>query len=168
MAPPSRTRWEKSTLADKKKHFIVIGLGRFGAVLARRLAEMGHGVTGLDVRESAVEPLEDVLDEALVADATDREALEAADLQSADAVFVAMGDEPLRNIITAMHVVELGARRIVARATDAVHARIIKKLGDIEVVLPEQDMGAYVADAVGGALGPGAEVDDLDEVPDDQ
>lgn len=166
MAPPSCTRSEKSTLADTKR-FVVIGLGRFGAELARRLAGMGHHVTGLDVAEEAVEPLEEILDEALVADATDREVLEAADLRSADAVVIAMGDEPLRNIITAMHVVELGARRIVARATDVVHARIIKKLGDIEVVLPEQDMGAYVADAVGGALGPGAEVDDLDDIPEE-
>lgn len=153
-------------MADKKR-FIVIGLGRFGAVLASRLAEMGHRVTGLDVEEAAVEPLEEILDEALVADATDPEVLEAADLRSADAVVIAMGDEPLRNIITAMHAVELGAPRIVARATDAVHARIIKKLGEIEVVLPEQDMGAYVADAVGGVLGPDAEVDDMDDVPEE-
>jgi trk system potassium uptake protein TrkA len=153
-------------LADTKR-FVVIGLGRFGAVLSQRLTEMGHRVTGLDLEEEAVEPLEEILDEALVADATDREVLDAAELPSADAVVIAMGDEPLRNIITAMHVVELGARRIVARATDAVHARIIKKLGDIEVVLPEQDMGAYVADAIGGALGPDAEVDDLDELPQD-
>ena len=154
-------------MANRKKHFVVVGLGRFGSVLARRLAEMGHRVTGLDVEEAAVRPLEEVLDEAMVADATDRGVLEAVDLQSANVVVVAMGDEPLRNIITAMHVVELGAGRIVARATDAVHARIIKKLGDIEVVLPEQDMGAYVADAIGGALGPGAEVDDLEEISDD-
>ena len=125
MVPPSGTRSEKSTLADAKR-FVVIGLGRFGAELARRLAAMGHRVTGLDVEEDAVEPLEDILDEALVADATDREVLEAAELQSADAVVIALGDEPLRNIITAMHVVELGASRIVAMATDVVHARIIK------------------------------------------
>jgi trk system potassium uptake protein TrkA len=141
-------------LAENSR-FIVIGLGRFGGTLAERLAKQGHKVTGLDISEEAVGRLEESLDEALVADATDRDVLAATELDKADAVFIAMGDEPLRNIITAMHVVELGATKIVARGTDKVHARILEKLGDIDVVLPEQDMGAYVADAIGGPLGPG-------------
>jgi len=141
-------------LAEKSR-FIVLGLGRFGGTLAERLAKLGHKVTGLDISEEAVGRHEEFLDEALVADATDREVLAATELDKAGAVFIALGDEPLRNIITAMHVVELGASKIVARGTDRVHARILEKLGDIDVVLPEQDMGAYVADSVGGPLGPG-------------
>jgi trk system potassium uptake protein TrkA len=138
-------------LADKSR-FIVLGLGRFGATLARRLAADGHRVTGIDISEAAVRPLEEELDEALVGDATDKEILEATDLGNADAVVIALGDEPLRNIIAAMHVVELGATRILARGTDAVHARILRKLGDIDVILPEQDMGAYVAEALSSPL----------------
>lgn len=136
--------------------FVVIGLGRFGGTLAERLAKLGHKVTGLDISEETIKPLEEVLHEALVADATDRQVLEAANLDQADAVIIAMGDEPLRNIITAMHVVELGARKILARGTDKIHARILRKLGNIDVVLPEQDMGAYVAEAMGGPLGTAA------------
>lgn len=137
----------------EKSRFVVLGLGRFGGTLAGRLAKLGHRVTGLDVSEEAIRPLEEVLDEALVADATDRTVLEAANLDEADAVFIALGDEPLRNIITAMHVVELEATKIVARGTDQMHARILKRIGEIDVVLPEQDMGAYVAEAMGGPLG---------------
>ena len=116
----------------EKSRFIILGLGRFGATLAQRLADEGHRVTGIDISEDAVQPLQESLDEALVGDATDRDVLEATDLVSADAVIIAMGDEPLRNIIAAMHVVELGARRILARGTDAVHARILRKLGNID------------------------------------
>ncbi len=141
-------------MADKSR-FVVIGLGRFGGALAERLAKLGHEVTGLDASEEAVGRVEECLDEALVADATNRDVLAATELDNAAAVFIALGDEPLRNIITAMHVVELGARKIVARGTDKVHAKILGKLGDIEVVLPEQDMGAYVAEGFGGPLGPG-------------
>lgn len=140
----------------EKSRFVVLGLGRFGGTLAERLAKLGHRVTGLDILEEAIRPLEEMLDEALVADATDHTVLEAANLHDSDAVFIALGDEPLRNIITAMHVVELGAPKIVARGTDQMHARILKKIGEIDVVLPEQDMGAYVAEAMGGPLGAAA------------
>lgn len=139
----------------EKSRFVVLGLGRFGGTLARRLAKLGHKVTGLDASEEAVGQLEELLEEALVADATDRDVLAATELDKSHAVIIALGDEPLRNIITAMHVVELGARKIVARGTDRVHARILEKLGAIDVVLPEQDMGVYVAEAIGGPLGPG-------------
>ena len=135
-----------------KSRFIILGLGRFGATLAQRLAADGHRVTGIDISEAAVRPLEEQLDEALVGDATDKEVLEATDLADADAVVIAMGDEPLRNIIAAMHVVELGATRIIARGTDAMHGRILRKLGNIDVILPEQDMGAYVAEALNSPL----------------
>ena len=147
----------------EKSRFVVLGLGRFGGTLAQGLAKQGHRVTGLDIAEEAVRPLDEFLDEALVADATDREVLATMELDRADAVFIALGDDPLRNIITAMHVVELGARKIVARGTDKVHARILEKLGEIDVVLPEQDMGAYVAQAVGGPLGPGTNEKPRDE-----
>lgn len=142
-------------MADKAR-FIVLGLGRFGGTIAENLAKRGHKVTGLDHSEEAIDRVQGHLDEALVADATDREVLAATEPDKADAVVIALGDEPLRNIITAMHVVELGAPKIIARGTDAVHARILKKLGEIDVVLPEQDMGAYVANALGGPLGPGS------------
>lgn len=135
----------------KKSRFILLGLGRFGASLARGLAEKGHKVVGIDIDEDAVKDLEEFLDEALVADATDREVLGAANIGDCTALIVAMGDEPLRNIIAAMHAVELGAPRIIARGTDHEHARILRKLGDIQVILPEQDMGRYLAEHINAA-----------------
>ena len=135
----------------KKSRFILLGLGRFGAALARGLAEKGHKVVGIDKDEKTVEDLEEYLDEALVADATDPEVLQATNVGDCTALVVAMGDEPLRNIIAAMHAVELGAPRIIARGTDHEHARILRKLGDIQVILPEQDMGRYLADHMNAA-----------------
>ena len=37
----------KSKKPERTKEFAVIGLGRFGASLARRLEEMGHVVLGV-------------------------------------------------------------------------------------------------------------------------
>ena len=58
------------------KNFVVIGLGSFGAALARRLCKNGCRVTGMDASRESVEALKDVLYEAIIGDATERETVE--------------------------------------------------------------------------------------------
>jgi trk system potassium uptake protein len=133
-------------LADKHSRFIVIGLGRFGAALARRLTEREQRVTGLDIDETAVQRVESRLDTALVADGADEEVLKTLDVAGAAAVFISMGDHANRSIVTAMYVLELGAKRVIVKGIDALHAKILRKIGKIEVIFPEEAMARYVAD----------------------
>jgi trk system potassium uptake protein TrkA len=133
-------------LAEKHPRFIVIGLGRFGSALARRLAKHGHRVTGIDVEEEAVQRVQDCLAEALVADGADEEVLKALDLPGAKAVFISLGDHANRSIVATMYVLELGAKRVIVKGIDALHAKILGKLGEVEVIFPEEAMARYVAD----------------------
>jgi trk system potassium uptake protein TrkA len=133
-------------LAEKHSKFIVIGLGRFGSALARRLAKHGHRVTGIDVEEEAVQRVEDCLANALVADGADEEVLKALDLPGATAVFISLGDHANRSIVATMYVLELGAKRVIVKGIDALHAKILGKLGEVEVIFPEEAMARYVAD----------------------
>lgn len=133
-------------MADKHAKFIVIGLGRFGAALARRLAEREYRVLGLDIDEVAVQRVESRLDTALVADGADEEVLRTLDVAGAAAVFISMGDHANRSIVTAMYVLELGAKRVIVKGIDALHAKILRKIGKVEVIFPEEAMARYVAD----------------------
>ena len=133
-------------MAEKHSKFIVIGLGRFGSALARRLAKHGHRVTGIDVEEEAVQRVEDCLANALVADGADEEVLKALDLPAATAVFISLGDHANRSIVATMYVLELGAKRVIVKGIDALHAKILGKLGEVEVIFPEEAMARYVAD----------------------
>jgi trk system potassium uptake protein len=133
-------------LADKHSRFIVIGLGRFGAALARRLAEHEQRVVGLDIDEAAVQRVESRLHAALVADGADEEVLRTLDVAGATAVFISMGDHANRSIVTAMYVLELGAKRVIVKGIDALHAKILRKIGKVEVIFPEEAMARYVAD----------------------
>ena len=54
---------------------LVTGLGRFGSSLARTLAESGHEVIVLDTSEQAVQMATDVVDQAVVGDATNEAVL---------------------------------------------------------------------------------------------
>ena len=133
-------------MAEKHSRFIVIGLGRFGSALAERLAKHGHRVTGIDLNEDAVQRSEDKLASALVADGADEEVLKAIDVPGAEAVFISLGDHANRSIVATMYVLELGAKRVIVKGIDALHAKILRKLGKVEVIFPEEAMARYVAD----------------------
>lgn len=133
-------------MAEKHSRFVVIGLGRFGAALARRLSTHDHRVTGIDVDEAAVQRVEDCLASALVADGADEEVLQTIDLPNAAAVFISLGDHANRSIVATMYALELGAPRVIVKGIDALHAKILRKLGKVEVIFPEEAMARYVAD----------------------
>jgi trk system potassium uptake protein TrkA len=133
-------------LAEKHSRFVVVGLGRFGAALAQRLAKNGHRVTGVDIDEEAVQAVENCLANALVADGADEEVLKALDLPNAAAVFISLGDHANRSIVATMFALELGAERVIVKGIDALHAKILRKLGKVEVIFAEEAMARYVAD----------------------
>lgn len=133
-------------MAEKHSRFVVIGLGRFGSALAKRLAKHGHRVTGVDIEEQAVQAVEDCLANALVADGADEEVLKTLDLSNAAAVFISLGDHANRSIVATMFVLELGAQRVLVKGIDALHAKILRKLGKVEVLFAEEAMARYVAD----------------------
>lgn len=130
------------------KRFVVLGLGSFGASLALRLSDNGCRVTGVDRSERNVQAVQDRLYEAIVADVTDRTAMEQLLLQNADAVFISLGENIERSILAALHVKELGARQIFAKATTDEHGRILEKLGVERVIFPEAEIAVQLADKV--------------------
>jgi trk system potassium uptake protein TrkA len=134
----------------KKKHFVVLGLGSFGSALARRLYQNGCRVTGVDADEAQVESLKDSLYEAVIANVTDRKALEELSLADVDAVFISLGENQnmTPSILAALHARELGARRIIVKGLSEEHGKILKMLGVERVVFPEAEIALAMADRV--------------------
>jgi trk system potassium uptake protein len=126
------------------KQFAVIGMGRFGASVARTLSSMGYEVLGLDSDESKVNELKDVLTHALVGDATEEEVLESLGLRNFDCVVVAVRDIESSIMITVM-LKEMGVKQVIAKASGELHGRVLAKVGVDRVVYPERDMGARIA-----------------------
>lgn len=128
------------------KHFLVLGLGTFGAALAERLAGNGCRVTGVDARREAVESLKSTLYEAVIADASDREALQELALNQMQAVFISLGENISLSLLAALHVKELGARRIVVKGVTQEHGKLLKHLGVERVIFPEIEIAQSLAD----------------------
>lgn len=128
----------------KSDTYAIIGLGRFGAALALRLAESGKEVIVVDRDENAVRPLRDITEYAYVSDSLSREALLEMGIDQCDTVIIALTAHIDQNILTALNVKNLGVNRVIAKAGSADHGAVLEKL-DVEVVYPERDMALRLA-----------------------
>jgi trk system potassium uptake protein TrkA len=128
------------------KQAIVIGLGQFGMALARSLSDKGMEVLAVDTREERVRQAAAFSADAAAFDATDSDALARCSPQDRDVCVCAIGDDSRESsIICTALLVQMGAPRVVGRAIDALHGRILKLVGAHEVVNPEADFGERFA-----------------------
>lgn len=128
-----------------RKQYLVIGLGRFGSAIARTLCKDGIQVMGVDRRIDLVEDHRDSLTQAVQADSTDRETMEALGAGDFDTAFVTIGSDVKASCVTTMLLKEMGVRHVVAKASDDFHGRMLEKLGADKIVFPERDMGKRIA-----------------------
>lgn len=127
------------------KQFLVIGLGRFGASLARTLSQAGNEVLGVDRREDLVQDMSDVITQAVQADATDEQVLRSLGVANFNVAIVAIGENLQASILCTLLLKEMGVGYVIAKASDHLHGNVLKKIGADRVVFPERDMGMRVA-----------------------
>ncbi|MBP1777503.1 MAG: TrkA-N domain protein [candidate division NC10 bacterium] len=123
----------------------VIGLGRFGSSVARTLAQSGCDVLAVDMDGERVKALVEYVTEAVQADALDEAALKTLGLRNFEAVVVAIGHEVKASILVTVVLKEMGVPKIVAKAQDELHGKVLQKVGADIVVYPERDMGVRLA-----------------------
>lgn len=127
------------------KQFAIIGLGRFGASIARTLYALGHDVLAIDSNDELVQEISDSVTHAVQADATDEHALTALGIRNFDVAVVAIGTSIQASILATLNCKELGVKYVLTKAQNEVHAKILYKIGADKVVFPERDMGMRVA-----------------------
>ena len=127
------------------KSYIVIGLGRFGSEVARRLCEVGCEVLAIDRHSDLVQQLSNDVTHAVVADGQDKDVLKALGVREFECAIVAIGDDLAASVLATMNMKELGVPCIVCKAHDEVHSRVLKKLGADRVVIPEKENAARLA-----------------------
>ena len=128
-----------------KKQFAVIGLGNFGFYLATELFKKGHEVLGIDINPKLVQEIRDWVSRAVIADATDPQALRELELKKMDAVVVCIGSILNNSILATLNVKDLGVKRVVAKAVSEAHGRILQKIGADEIYFPEKDLAQTAA-----------------------
>ena len=128
-----------------KRHFAVIGLGRFGEAMATTLAELGQDVLGIDTDDHRVNELADRVPHLVCLNAIDARALREAGVGDVDVAVVSIGANVEASLLIVMTVKELGVPTVVAKATSAIHGRILEKLGVDRVAYPEREVATRMA-----------------------
>jgi trk system potassium uptake protein TrkA len=128
-----------------KKQFAVIGLGNFGFYLASSLYQKGHEVLGIDIKSRQVQEIRDQVSRAVIADATDPQALKELELDRMDAVVVSIGSVLNSSILATLNVKDIGVKRVVAKAVSDAHGRILQKIGADDIYFPEKDIALTAA-----------------------
>lgn len=121
------------------KSYVVIGMGKFGAEAAKRLCELGCEVLAIDRNPDLVQPVSNLVTQAVVADARDKEVLRALGVKDFECAIVAIGDGLADSVLATMNLKELGVPYIVCKASDETHRQVLMKLGADRVVIPEQE-----------------------------
>lgn len=125
--------------------FAVIGLGSFGANVAKTLYERGSEVLAVDNDKSKIDGVKTFVSHAVNMDSADKENLQALGIQDVDVVIVSLGPEMEASILTVLYLREIGAKRIVAKALTEDHAKILNAVGATDVIYPEKDMAIRTA-----------------------
>lgn len=127
------------------KSYIVVGLGRFGAGVARELCRLGCEVLAMDVSNDLVSQVANDVTHAVEGDGQDKEVLRALGAAEFDCAIVAIGGDLSASVLATMNLKELGVPKIVCKAHDETHRRVLEKLGADQVVIPEQEQASRLA-----------------------
>ena len=127
------------------KSILLIGLGRFGRHIALKLNALNHQVMAIDHNEERVNALLPFVTNAQIGDSTNEEFLAALGVGNYDACIVAIGDDFQNSLETTYLLKELGARKIIARASKEMQEKFLLRNGADEVVYPEKQLAAWTA-----------------------
>lgn len=127
------------------RQIAVIGLSTFGLALVRSLAKERCRVLAVDIDEGKVNAVRDLVDEAVIADTRDPQALRALRVTDYDAIVLSLGEPLDASLLAVLHLRDLGVTNIVAKAVSEDHRRLLQQLGVEETIFPESDTAQRTA-----------------------
>lgn len=127
------------------KSFLLIGMGRFAHYLCRELAALDNEIVIADVDENKMSDLLDCVVSAKIGDCTRRDVLATFGVNNFDACFVCIGSNFQNSLQVTDLLKEMGARRVISRATTDIHAKFLRRSGADDIVFPDRDTSERIA-----------------------
>lgn len=125
----------------------VIGVGSFGHAVAHTLASSGKNVIAIDSSEAMLKELGSEVSSVYQVGEITKEVLEEAGIGNCHTVIIGIGENLEASIMATLHCIELGVNRVISKAKNPEHGRILEKLG-AEVVYPEENAGTSLAKSI--------------------
>ena len=128
-----------------KKTILLIGLGRFGLHIAKKLHELGHEVMAVDVNEERINQVVPYVTDAQIGNSTNEEFLKSLGINNFDLCIVTISDDFQSSLETTSLLKELGAKKVVSRAERDGQAKFLLRNGADEIVYPEKQLASWMA-----------------------
>ncbi|MDE6621968.1 MAG: TrkA family potassium uptake protein [Lachnospiraceae bacterium] len=122
------------------KSILIIGMGRFGHHLAANFLSHNHDVMIVDEDEEKLEDMVPYATSTRIGDCTSEEVLKSIGVRNFDVVFVCIGTNFQSSLEITSLVKELGAKRVVSKATRDIQAKFLLRNGADEVIYPDKDI----------------------------
>lgn len=125
--------------------YIIVGLGNFGSSLAMKLTASGNEVIGIDSRMEKVDQYKEIISHTICMNAMDEFTVTGLPLKDTDVVIVAIGEDQGANIMATALFKNQQVKRLISRAINPLHERVLHALGVDEIVHPEEETAERMA-----------------------
>ena len=127
------------------KSVLIIGAGQFGTHIAKRMEEMNCEVMAVDINEDCINEIMPYVSNAKIGDGTNEEFLRTLGIDNYDICFVTLGSHFQTSLEATSLLSELGAKKVISRATNDVQSKFLLRNGADEVVYPEKQTALRLA-----------------------
>lgn len=127
------------------KSILVIGMGRFGTYLAKKLSDLGNQVMIVDKDEELINRLSPHFVDAMIGDCSREEVLEEIGVDNFDICFVTMGKSFQPSLEVTALLKDMGAKHVVSVSGSEIQSKFLLRNGADEVIYPQKDMALKTA-----------------------
>ena len=127
------------------KSVLIIGMGRMGRHLAKRMHQLGNDVMIVDNNPAIIEALSDRFTNSSICDCTNESVIDSLGVEDFDVCFVTIGEDFQASLVVTSLLKKHGARRIVAKTNQDIQAELLRIIGADEIVYPEVDIAEKLA-----------------------
>lgn len=127
------------------KSVLIIGMGRMGRHLAKRMHQLGNDVMIVDNNPAIIEALSERFTNSSICDCTNESVIDSLGVDNFDVCFVTIGEDFQASLVVTSLLKKHGARRIVAKTNQDIQAELLRIIGADEIVYPEVDIAEKLA-----------------------
>ena len=127
------------------KSILLVGVNRFGSMLAKQLHEQGQQVMAIDKNEDRINNILPFVTDAQIGDSTNETFLKTLGINNFDVCIVTIGGDFQSSLETTSLLKELGGKYVVSRADRDVQEKFLLRNGADEVINPEKQTAEWAA-----------------------
>ena len=127
------------------KSILVIGMGRFGRHLAKKMFDLGNDVMIVDKDSEIFEQLAEKFTDSYIGDCTNEGVIRSLGVKHFDLCFVTIGEDFQSSLVITSLLKRFDAKCVIAKANQNIQAELLLKIGADEVVYPEREIAEKLA-----------------------